>query len=418
VLDDLPLVIALAGLVLYTVLAGADFGAGFWQLVAGSGERGRAIRDHAHRANAPVWEANHVWLILVLTVLWTCYPVFFGSVCSTLAVPLFLAALGIVFRGLCYALDSATDVAHERRVIETGFAFASILTPFMLGTVVGGVASGRVPVGNAQGDLWTSWANPTSLMCGALAVSLGAFLAAVYLAADARRFPAAGLDDAFRIRALISGVVTGALALAALPVVHSDARSLYDGLTSGWGLACVIVSALAGVVALGLVWRRSFQTARLVAALAVAALIGGWAAAQAPDLLPGLTVSQAAADDSTMIAVVVSIAAGAVILFPSLGFLFRLSLSGRLDADRSGPAPRRPTAPDARRPAWAARAALAGLVAGILLLNIADAGAAHAVGVVAFAATAVFAFTAVGPDQLAARESPVVVEPPPEGPGW
>lgn len=417
-LDDLPLVIALIGLVLYTVLAGADFGAGLWQLLAGSGPHGRELRDHAHRANAPVWEANHVWLILVLTVLWTAYPPFFGSVCSTLAVPLFLAALGIVFRGLCYALESAADAPRELRAIDTAFASASILTPFMLGTVIGAVASGRVPVGNAAGDLWTSWVNPTSLMSGALAVSLGAFLAAVYLAADARRFPAAGLGDAFRVRALISGVVTGALALGALLVVRTDAPALYDGLTSGWGLAAVIVSAVSGLGALALVLRRRYRTARAVAALAVAALLAGWAAAQDPDLLPGLTVSQAAADDSTLIAVVVSIAVGAVVLFPSLGFLFRLSLTGLLDADRRGPAARRPTAPDARRPPWAARVALVCFLAGFLLLNVADADAAHAVGVAAFAATAWFGFTAVGPDQLAAREAPVHIEPPPEGPRW
>ena len=181
-LELVPLLIALIALVLYTVLAGADFGAGFWQLLAGPGEHGRALRNHAHRANAPVWEANHVWLILVLTVVWTAYPTFFGSVCSTLAIPLFLAALGIVFRGLCYALHYATDNPRQRRVIDTTFSISSILTPFMLGTTVGAIASGRVPVGNAAGEPISSWTNVTSLISGALAVSVGAFLAAVSFA--------------------------------------------------------------------------------------------------------------------------------------------------------------------------------------------------------------------------------------------
>ncbi|HEX4790094.1 MAG TPA: cytochrome d ubiquinol oxidase subunit II [Actinospica sp.] len=416
ILDLIPLLIALVGLVFYTVLAGADFGAGLWQLLAGRGEHGRAVRDHAHHANAPVWEANHVWLVLVLTVLWTAYPTFFGSVCSTLAVPIFLAALGIVFRGLCYALHYATQVPRERRIIDTTFSISSILTPFMLGTAVGAIASGRVPVGNAAGDPIASWTAATPLISGALAVSTGAFLAAVYLAADARRSTVAGLAETFRTRAIISALTTGALALAALAIVHHDARALYDGLTSGLGLAAVIVSGAAGLASLALVWLRRYPSARLAAAVAVAGLLGGWAAAQRPDLLPGLTLGAAAADDATLVAVIVAIAAGAVILFPSLAFLFRLVLTGRLDPDRLGPVAQQPAGPDAARPRWSARAALACFVAGAALLVFADADAAHVVGVVSFAAAAVFAFTAVGPDQLAAAEPGPGPEPDAERP--
>ena len=417
ILDLTPLAIALVGLVLYTVLGGADFGAGFWQLLAGSGAYGRELRDHAHRAIAPVWEANHVWLILVITVLWTGYPVFFGSVFSSLDVPLFLALLGIILRGLCYALHNATDLPRERRVIDTTFAVSSILTPFMLGTCIGAIASGRVPVGNAAGAPYSSWTNSTSLLSGAIAVSTGAFLAAVYLAADARRFPAiAGLGDAFRRRALGAGAATGVLALVALAVSHGDAPHLYHGLTRGLGLAAVIVSAVAGLASMALVRSRRYSVARLAAAIAVAALLGGWAAAQRPDLLPGLPVRTAAADDTTLVALIVAIAIGAVILFPSLALLFRLSLAGRLDPDRRGPELEHPERGDALRPGWAARGALACFVAGCALLVFADDDAGHVVGVVAFAATAVLGFTAIGPDQLAAQEPHVHVVPPSDGP--
>src|ERR1700738_2237368 len=108
-LKALPLVFCLAGLALYTVLAGADFGAGFCQLFAGQGSQAERIREHAHRSMAPVWEANHVWLIFVLTVFWTAYPRAFGAIASTLAVPLFIAAIGIVFRGAAYALRSGAS---------------------------------------------------------------------------------------------------------------------------------------------------------------------------------------------------------------------------------------------------------------------------------------------------------------------
>src|SRR5260370_27521026 len=143
------LVFVLAGVVLYAVLAGADLGAGFWQLSAGRGRRGEEIREHAHHAMAPVWEANHVWLIFVLTVFWTAYPPAFGSIASTLPIPLFLAGIGIVFRGAAYALRSGASTPPELGVIDTTFSLSTILTPFALRAMGGGIATGRVPVGNA-----------------------------------------------------------------------------------------------------------------------------------------------------------------------------------------------------------------------------------------------------------------------------
>ena len=185
-LYNLPLVFALIGLVFYAVLAGADFGAGFWQLTAGRGAAGRRIRDHAHHSIGPVWEANHVWLIFVLTVLWTAYPSAFASIASTLAYPLFVAAVGIVLRGGAYALRSQAAEPHEQRLVDAVFSVSSILTPFALGTVIGAVATQRVPVGNAAGDLVTSWLNPTSIVVGALTVATSAYTAAVFLVGSSR----------------------------------------------------------------------------------------------------------------------------------------------------------------------------------------------------------------------------------------
>src|SRR6478672_1924262 len=186
-LYDLPLVLALIGLAFYTVLAGADFGAGFWQLTAGKGERADEIRDHAHHAMAPVWEANHVWLIFVLTVTWTAYPGAFGSVASTLSVPFFVAGIGLIVRGAAYALRSGGETAEEVRVIDGASAISSVLAPFMLGAAIGGLASGRVPYGNARGDLLDSWWNPTSVLVGVLAVVFCAYIAAIFLCGDAAR---------------------------------------------------------------------------------------------------------------------------------------------------------------------------------------------------------------------------------------
>src|SRR5438045_6209477 len=208
----IPLIFALIGLAFYTVLGGADFGAGFWQLTAGKGRQAQAVREHAHAAMAPVWEANHVWLIFVLTVVWTAYPTAFGSIASTLSIPLFIAAVGIIFRGITYALRAGASGPRELSAIDTVFSISSVLTPFALGTAVGGIASGRVPVGNAAGSQFSSWLNPTSLLIGALAVATSAYLAAVYLSADAVRLGETDLEHEFRARALIAGALGGAIA--------------------------------------------------------------------------------------------------------------------------------------------------------------------------------------------------------------
>jgi cytochrome d ubiquinol oxidase subunit II len=389
----------LVGLAAYAVLAGADFGAGFWTLLPGTD----ANRDHARHAIGPVWEANHVWLIFVLVVCWTCYPVAFGSITSTLAIPLLLAAIGIILRGCTYALRGQLD-EHDRgqRAVETLFAISSILTPFSLGTVVGAIASGRVPVGNARGDPWTSWINPTSIAIGILAVATGAYLAAVYLAADARRLGEPAPESEFRSRALVAGVVTGGLALAALPVVRSDAPTIWDGLTHGAGLAMVVVSAVAGLTTLVLVHRSRFGPARISAALAVTAIIAGWAAAQEPVFLPGLTIDKAAAGRSTLLSTIVVVAAGSLVLVPSLALLYSLFLRGRFDRSAAVEpvGPKLEAVAPSRRAAAGALAAVTGLV-GSGLLVFAEAGWVNVLAVACLVACAVLVFllTSTPPDE-------------------
>ena len=329
-LAEIPLLLALLGMAAYVVLGGADFGAGLWY-VALARDRHRRLRDHTYHAMGPVWEANHVWLIFVLVVFWTAYPEAFGSIASSLYVPLFVAAIGIIMRGTTYALRGQVSGRREEHALGAIFGASSFLTPFALGTVVGGIASGRVPVGNAQADPITSWLNPTSIAVGVIAVATSAYLAAVWLTADAERAGDSDLVAAFRRRALVSGVGAGAVALAGLVVLHEDARPIFDGLTSGAGLAAVAASALAGTATMFWVARRRLEAARWSAAVAVGAIVAGWALAQQPQILPGLTVQQAAAGDATMVALLVSLAIGAALLIPSLTLLFGLVLRGRFD---------------------------------------------------------------------------------------
>jgi cytochrome d ubiquinol oxidase subunit II len=403
-LDALPMVAILIGLVLYVVLAGADFGAPVWQVLAGRGPRAEAIREHAHASMAPVWEANHVWLIFVITVMWTAYPAALASIASTLYVPLFAAGLGVIVRGGAYALRTGTSSARQLEAFDMASAASSVLTPFALGTVVGAVASGRVPVGNAAGDPVTSWLNPTSIAIGVLAVATSAYLAAVFLAADAMRREQPEIAAELRRRALGAAVLAGAVAVAGLVVLRSDARGLFDALVSD-ALPAVIVSGLAGIATLHAVWRGRYEVARYSAALAVAAVVAGWAIAQSPRLLPDLTVEQAAAPRDTIVAVLVAIAAGALILFPSLGLLFRLVLGGRLGhgpyEDEEPAAATASAVLAVSAPGLAGRAAVACLVAGLGFLTVADAGWAHAVGVVALAGFVVLGFAAALPELLA-----------------
>src|SRR5947199_6460708 len=255
-LYEIPMCFILIGIVLYAVLAGADFGAGAWQLTAGSGPLATKMRDHAHDAIAPVWEANHVWLIFVLTVVWTAYPAAFGTIASTLSIPLFIAGIGIVMRGGAYALRAGTGTPREHRRVDTVFAVSSILPPFALGTVIGAIASERVHLGNPGGSLVTSWLNPTSIAIGVLAVASGAYTSAVFLSGDAARRDEHALADRFRALALAAGLAAGPVAIAALIVLHFDAERIFRRLTEGVGLPALVVSVIAGVATLGLVWRQ------------------------------------------------------------------------------------------------------------------------------------------------------------------
>jgi cytochrome bd ubiquinol oxidase subunit II len=398
-LADVPIVLILVGIAAYIVFAGADFGAGLWYLLAGPGPRGRPVRDFSYRAMAPVWEANHVWLIFVLVVAWTAYPRAFGSIASTLAVALFVAAVGIIMRGTAYALRSGAPPDRESEgVIGFIFGASSVVTPFALGAAIGGIADGRVPVGNAEGDLITSWLNPVSITIGALAVATSGYLAAVYLAGDATRAGDAELAGAFRRRALVMGVVAGALAVLGLVVLRADTRPLFDDLTSGAGLVAVIVSAIGGVVTLALVRAARYEPARASAALAVAAIVAGWGIAQSPDLLPGLTVREAAAGHATLVALLISIAGGLAILLPSLALLFGLVLRGRFD-EAAPTVEERPSARPAGGQRSVAAVAIALFVVGATLTFLGE-GILLAIGVIALAA-----FVATGVAELLRPEA-------------
>ena len=325
-LPEVMAVIIWLGISAYAVFGGADFGGGIWDLVAGGPERGRRPRALIEQAIGPVWEANHVWLIFVLVYLWTAFPEPFVSIATTMLIPLTLAAFGIIFRGSGFAFRKWADTVGRQRFYGAGFAGASVLTPFFLGTVVGGVASGRVPLGNAAGDPFRSWLNPTSMLGGVMAVVVCGYLAAVLLTREASLDGDVEMTAYFRRRALGSGVLAGVVALAGVGVLAADAPSLYEGLTSPRGIVLMVASALGGLISLWMLRTGRYVAARPAAALAVVTVLWGWGAGQYPWILEEeALLDEYAASDPVLWAMVVAFGVAAVTAVPALIWLFRLT---------------------------------------------------------------------------------------------
>ncbi|HET7053770.1 MAG TPA: cytochrome d ubiquinol oxidase subunit II [Solirubrobacterales bacterium] len=322
---DVAAAILWTGATLYALFGGADFGGGFWDLLAGFDDRrGERPRARIQQSLTPVWEANHVWLIFILVVLWTAFPEAFGAIMSTLYVPIALAALGIVLRGAGFAFRRSVQRLQYRRAMGATFALSSVLTPFFMGTVVGAIASGNVPAAG-NGEPFASWTGPLPLLTGALFVLSSAYLAAIFLVADSHRLDDQEMESYFSRRALSAGLVAGAVALAGLIALHGEARYVYDRLIVE-GLPLVIVSILCGFGVLGLLLARGRRGLRPLAAGAVIAVIWGWGVAQFPYLLPtSLRIDQAAAPVPTLDAIIVVFGAAALVVLPALGLLYWLS---------------------------------------------------------------------------------------------
>ena len=317
----------------YAVFGGADFGAGFWDLIAGGAKRGEAPRDVIDHSIGPVWEANHVWLIFVFVVLWTAFPDAYASIMLTCYVPLSIAAFGIVLRGASFAFRKTVFRTRDRRNFGAAFASSSVIVPFCMGTVAGAVASGRVPAGGEAGDPWDSWINPTSILGGVLAVAVVAYLAAVYLVYDARRVSNDEMVQYFRIRAIAAAVVAGVVAFVGIFVLDADATYVFHGLTSR-ALPLVILSAVCGIASLVLLTRDAHRGARIVAIGAVASVMIGWGVAQWEYILPtSLTISDAAAPSGTLQALLVATIMFALVVVPGFALLYTLDQKSLLPGE-------------------------------------------------------------------------------------
>ena len=315
----------LVALIFYALLAGADFGGGVWDLLA-RGPRTADQRALISDAIGPIWEANHVWLILVVVMMFTAFPPAFAAIMTALHIPLTVMLIGIVLRGAAFTFRTY-DAQHDYVQRRWGrvFAIASVVTPIMLGICVGAIASGRITVENeiVTSGFFAAWLTPFPWAVGGFALALFAFLAAVYLTVEARE-PA--LRDDFRRRALLAALAVGLLALLVFLLSGSGAPRIRAGLSASW-CAWPLQIATGGVAvgAIWALWTRRFYLARALAAAQVTLILAGWGAAQYPYLVePNITIQAAAAPQITLRLLLIALAAGALILFPSIYFLFRI----------------------------------------------------------------------------------------------
>jgi cytochrome d ubiquinol oxidase subunit II len=374
-----PLTLAVAaimfvGVTAYALFAGADFGGGVWDMLAGGTRRGAEPRALIDQSITPVWEANHVWLVLMLVVLWSGFPPAFAAIMTLLFVPLNLSLLGIFFRGVGFAFRHSTHSVRLQQLNGVMFAASSLMTPFFLGTVVGAITSGAVRVGET-GNKLSAWTSATALLTGLLAVTACAYISAVYLVRDAHRRGWQDLTRYFGIRAGIAGTVSGLLALANLVVMHRQAPYVFHGLLHR-ALPLAIASVVAGTAALVLIaLHRALHLLPVVAALTVATAVWGWAVAQYPYLLPAtLTLRQAAAPSGAMVTEIVTAAMVTAFVVPAFVMLYWLqqhdllaeSDSSKLREDAAVQNPAEAAMP---APSWGSRL-VAGTLVGTVLVDL------------------------------------------------
>jgi cytochrome bd ubiquinol oxidase subunit II len=323
----------------YALFGGADFGGGIWDLLAGGATRGAVPRSLIDESITPVWEANHVWLIFILVLLWTAFPPAFAAIMTALFVPLALSLLGIVLRGVGFAFRHTAQRLHMLQLTGAVFAASSLITPFFMGTVVGAVATGQVPV-HPAGNVLAAWTSPTAILTGFLFVAACAYISAAFLVLEARQRGHQDLMRYFSLRATAAGVLTGALAGGTFAELSASAPHVFAGLT-GIALPLVAISIAAGIAVLAMLWLRWYHPLflRATAAIAVATVVWGWGLAQYPYLIPtSLPLAAGSAPTAALVAECVGAGLAVLLVAPGFALLYflqqrRMLTAAETDAD-------------------------------------------------------------------------------------
>ncbi|HUA31912.1 MAG TPA: cytochrome d ubiquinol oxidase subunit II [Streptosporangiaceae bacterium] len=309
----------------YALFGGADFGGGIWDLLAGGSERGAAPRELIDESITPVWEANHVWLVFILVLLWTAFPPAFAAIMTALFVPLSISALGIVLRGVGFAFRHTARRLRMQQFTGATFAASSLITPFFMGAIIGAVVTGQVPV-HPAGNVLAAWTSPTAILTGFLFVAACAYISAVFLVLEARQRGHPELVRYFSLRAAAAGVLTGALAAGTFTELSASAPRVFHRLT-GIALPLVAISIAAGIAVLGMLLLRWYHALflRAVAAVAVATVVWGWGLAQYPYLLPtSLSLAAGSAPNASLVAEFIVAGLAVLLVAPGFALLYLL----------------------------------------------------------------------------------------------
>ncbi len=325
--------VVVIAMMVYVLSAGADFGGGIWRLFA-TGPRAQLQRDRLNAAIAPIWEANHVWLILVVVLLFSCFPRAFSAIMTALHIPLAAMLVGIVMRGSAFAFESyPAGATRLQKRSGRVFAVSSAITPFLLGISAGAVASGQITINAATGIVQTNfiseWLAPFPFAIGAFLLALCAFLSAIYMTVEVRNEPE--LADDFRRRGLWAAVAVGVFALVSLLLAKNGAPFIYHGLArGGFAIFFQIITGLSAIIAIGALIKRRYRLARFAALAQVGLIILGWALAQFPYLVyPDLTIQNAAADPVVLKPILIALAIGSLLLLPAFYYLYRVFKAGK-----------------------------------------------------------------------------------------
>lgn len=318
-----------ASILLFALAGGADFGAGFWSLLARRGERATEQQQLIERSIGPLWEANELWIVVSAVILWSAFTPAFAAYGTALFVPFVLAIAGVLLRGafLAFRIEAQEEAPRAYRFFGEIFGSMSIITPFFLGTAAGAIASGRLRLNENElpvDGYFQPWLGPFPIIVGVLGVVTCTYLSAIYLTIDAADNEP--LQEDFRLRGIISGVALGVLGVAAIPITRLDAPHMWEGLAPGKLASVLMIVAAAFLVAsVVLLFRRSYWFARAAAILQVVSVFCAWAVAQYPYLLvPDITIQDAASPRSVLVAMSILIIAYVVVLGPALYLLFRL----------------------------------------------------------------------------------------------
>ncbi len=327
-LATLSALLVWVALVAYAVLGGADFGGGIWDLLA-RGPTATRERIAIARGMGPVWESNNIWLIFVLVVTWTAFPVVYAGVSTALFIPITLVVIGIVLRGAAFSFRSnyglEVGAGHAWGQV---FSAASVITPFLFGTIAGALVSGGIRVSGqppqAQANPWTTWTTPFALSCGAFALGLCSVLSATYLTVDASNNNDQDLVQSFRQRAMIAGAVTAVIGALTALLASIQAPILWHGLI-GSALPLSLGAVVLGLATAATLVRGMYLVARILVVAETVCILAAWAVAQWPYLIvPDVTIDNAASPASVLGPLLIVVLVGMVLVLPALWYLLRI----------------------------------------------------------------------------------------------